>query len=410
METKKNSLLGVEEAQRRITAAITTISEYEQIALSGSLGRVLGNDVYSSADVPPYANSAMDGYALSSADLPTEGKRDLKIAGTALAGKPYNAALGPGECIRIMTGALLPQGADTVVMQEHTERVGDILRLVPGHTPGQHVRQAGEDIARGDVVLMRGRRLQPADLGLLASLGIATVNVYRRVRIALFATGDELREVDEPLETGQIHDSNRYTLRALLAQTGVVCMDMGIVRDRRDQVRETLAQAAKTADLIISSGGASVGETDYIREILAELGEVNFWRIAMKPGKPLAFGRIGHVHFFGLPGNPVSAMVTFYQFVLPALHKLMGMQEHTAYTLRVSCTERLEKAAGRTEFLRGVIEHDSAGQMTVRTTGAQGSGILSSMSKADCFIILPEPCTVVTPGTAVTVQPFAGLT
>ncbi len=410
MTEKNSTLLGVEEAVRRIRAAIIPIAECEQVALADSLGRVLGADVCSGVEVPPYANSAMDGYALNSADLPAGGMRALKIVGAALAGKPYGAALGPGECIRIMTGAMLPQGADTVIMQEQAERVGGILRLAPGHMPGQHVRQAGEDIARGDAVLKLGRRLQPADLGLLASLGIATVSVYRRTRVALLSTGDELREVDEPLGTGQIHDSNRYTLRALLAQTGVTCLDRGIVRDEREQVRAALAEAAKAADIILSSGGASVGETDYIREILAELGEVNFWRIAMKPGKPLAFGRIGRAHFFGLPGNPVSTMVTFYQFVLPGLRKLMGMQEHTAYTLRVNCTERLEKAAGRTEFLRGVIERDGAGQMTVRTTGAQGSGILSSMSKADCFIILPEECTEVTPGAPVTVQLFAGLT
>lgn len=409
MEAKKNSLLGVEEAQRRISAAITPVAECEQTALSDSLGRVLSADLCSSVDVPPYANSAMDGYALNSADLPDSGKRDLKIAGTALAGKPYGIALRPGECIRIMTGAVLPQGADTVVMQEQAERLGDVLLLAPGHAPGQHVRQAGEDIACGDVVLRRGKRLQPADLGLLASLGIATVSVLRRVRVALLSTGDELREVDESLDAGQIHDSNRYVLRALLTQAGVTCVDMGIVRDRREQVRAALAEAAKAADLIISSGGASVGETDYIQQTLAELGEVNFWRIAMKPGKPLAFGRIGRAHFFGLPGNPVSAMVTFYQFALPALRKLMGMQDPTAHTLLLNCTEHLKKAAGRTEFLRGVIERDGAGQMTVRTTGAQGSGILRSMSKADCFIILPEPCTEVTPGTPVTVQLFAGL-
>lgn len=406
MEAKKDSLLGVEEAQRRISAAITPVAECEQIALGDSLGRVLGADLCSSADVPPYANSAMDGYAFNSADLPDIGKRDLKIVGAALAGKPYSAALRPGECIRIMTGAVLPQGADTVVMQEQAECAGDTLLLAPGHAPGQHVRQAGEDIVRGDVVLKCGRRLQPADLGLLASLGIATVNVYRRIRVALFTTGDELREVDEPLDAGQIHDSNRYVLRALLTQAGVTCVDMGIVRDRREQVRAALARAADIADVVISSGGASAGETDYIREILAELGEVNFWRIAMKPGKPLVFGRIGRAHFFGLPGNPVSAMVTFYQFALPALRKLMGMQERTAHTLLLNCTEHLKKAAGRTEFLRGVIEHDAAGQMTVRTTGAQGSGILSSMSKADCFIILPGPCTEVTPGAPVTVQLF----
>ncbi len=409
MTAKKNSLLGVEEARRRISAAITPIAECAQVLLTDSLGRVLGADLRSGMDVPPHANSAMDGYALASADLPANGKRDLKIAGTALAGKPYDATLRPGECIRIMTGALLPHGADCIVMQEHAERLADTIRIGTGPRRGENVRQAGEGIAKGEVILKRGKQLMPAELGLMASLGIAKVCVVRRPRVAFFSTGDELCETDATPATGQIYDSNRYTVRAMLTRLGVEMMDMGIVRDRPELLREILRKSSLQADAVISSGGASVGETDYIKQILEELGEVNFWKISMKPGKPLAYGRINQAHFFGLPGNPVSAMVTFYQFVQPALHKLMGAQEEPLFTIKVPCAEHLTKAPGRTEFQRGIIEYDSAGQMTVRTTGAQGSGILSSMSKANCFIILPEPCTEVTPGTPVTVQLFAGL-
>lgn len=409
MRAEKNSLLGVEEAERRISAAITPIHESEPITLASSLGRVLSKDILSTLNVPPHANSAMDGYALASADLPDTGQRELTVVGTALAGKPFAGTIRSGECIRIMTGAVLPRGADTIIMQEHAQRLADIIRIGTGHRCGQNVRQAGEDIAKGALVLKRGKQLMPAELGLLASLGIASVNVLRRPRVAFFSTGDELCDIEQTLAAGQIYDSNRYTLRAMLTRLGVEMMDLGIVRDRHETLRETLTRAASQADVVISSGGASVGETDYIRQTLAELGEVNFWQIAMKPGKPLAYGRINRAHFFGLPGNPVSAMVTFYQFVQPALHKLMGAQNELPFTIKVPCSEHLKKAAGRTEFQRGIVEYDPAGNMTVRTTGAQGSGILNSMSKANCFIILPEPCTEVIPGTPVTVQLFTGL-
>jgi len=308
-----------------------------------------------------------------------------------------------------MTGASMPPGTDTVVMQERAERDGDVLRIGPGNRPGQNVRQAGEDLAKGGIVLTAGKKLMPAELGLLASLGFVEITVKRRLRVAFFSTGDELRSAGEPLAEGDIYDSNRYTLHAMLTRLGVDITDMGVVRDRREELERALKEAAQAADAIITTGGVSVGEADFIKETLASQGRVNFWKIAMKPGRPLAFGRIENAVFFGLPGNPVSVMVTYYEFVQPALRRLMGQTDTRPPRIMVPCVSRLKKTPGRMEFQRGILETDSNGRLVVRSTGEQGSGILSSMSKANCFIVLPMEAGAVEPETLVAVELFEGL-
>ena len=401
--------LTLEQARQRIAASIQPLACAEQVFIRQALGRVLAQDVRSGIDVPAYRNSAMDGYALRGEDLPTTGETRLRLAGTVLAGHPLTDSIAAGHCVRIMTGAPLPPELDTVVMQEHVRVEGDNVVIGAGHKPGQNVRQAGEDIPRGGVVLQRGRRLTPADIGLLASLGITEVRVSRRLRVAFFSTGDELRSLGETLDAGQIYDSNRYTLHAMLSRLGVDIIDMGIVPDRREAIAEALELAARDADVVVTTGGVSVGEADYIKELLAQLGQVDFWKIAIKPGRPLAYGKIEQAVFFGLPGNPVSAMVTFYQFLQPALRRLMGENIGEPRTLQLPTRSRLRKRPGRMEFQRGILVADGNGGWEVQSTGDQGSHILSSMSQADCFIILPLESTGAEPGEHVTVQLFDGL-
>jgi len=403
------SSLSVPEALRRIDIEVQPLSGYQRLALRDALGRILAEDIESPVDVPAHTNSAMDGYALRGADLPETGVRDFRLVGAALAGSPYGGALSEGECIRIMTGAVVPDGSDTVVMQEHVEVHGEEIRIGPGNRLGQNVRAAGEDIPRGETVLRSGKRISPAELGLLASLGVAEVQVFRRPRVAFFSTGDELRSLGEPLREGDIYDSNRYTLFGMLTRLGAEVIDMGVVCDRREDLHAAFRQAAEVADAVITSGGVSVGEADFVKETLGSLGKVNFWKIAMKPGRPLAFGRVGGALFFGLPGNPVSVMVTFYEFVQPALRRLMGATEHEAVTIRVRSASRLRKRPGRVEYQRGVLRRSDDGEFEVGVTGAQGSGILSSVSIANCFIVLPQDSGDVEPGAFVEVQPFEGL-
>lgn len=401
--------LSVEQARQRIRDGLKPLSGTEQVALRQALGRVLARNVPSPIDVPAQANSAMDGFAVRAEDLPEEGETRLELIGTAWAGRPFPERVNPGQCVRIMTGAILPAGADTVVMQEHVVRANGTVTIGTGHAPGQNVRHAGEDLARGQVVLEAGRRLEPADLGLFASLGVAEVPVRRRLRVAFFSTGDELRSIGQTLEPGQIYDSNRYTLYGMLTRLGAEVIDMGVVPDEPAAVRRAFAEAAVAADVVISSGGVSVGDADYVKTMLDELGAVNFWKIAMKPGRPLAFGRVGEAAFFGLPGNPVSVMATFYQFVQPGLRHMLGEREIAPLSLTVPCREPLKKRPGRTDFQRGILERDARGELGVRSTGLQGSHVLSSMSQANCFIVLPADWGDVEPGTPVEVQPFDGL-
>lgn len=403
-------LLPPAEAFARIEAHAGTLAESEDVALDAALGRVLAADVVSPIPVPGHTNSAMDGYAFAGSDLPAEGTRSFRLLGTAWAGRPFAGTVPPGCTVQVMTGAVMPHGTDTVVMQEQTERIEDRIRVGGGHGSGRNVRQAGEDLERGAVVARKGRRIHPPELGLLASLGIARVPVWRRLRVATFSTGDELRSIGEPLEPGTIYDSNRYTIAGMLTRLGVRIVDLGVIRDERKAIRAAFIEASECADIILSSGGASTGEADYVRETLGALGRVGFWRIAIRPGRPLAFGRVRDALFFGLPGNPVAVMVTFYQFVQPALLRIMG-QHPVALTplMRATCRSRLRKKPGRVEYYRAVLSRDPDGTLVVRHTGKTGSGLLHTMSDANCFILLPERKGSVEPGVEVDVQPFFGL-
>ncbi len=401
--------LAVDTAMARILSALQPVAESDAVPIREALGRILAADVHSGINVPGGTNSAMDGYAISGADLPASGTRELLVIGTAWAGRPFSGTVASGQAARIMTGGILPPGTDTIVIQERVERHGDRIRIGTGTSPGENVRQAGEDIAAGARVLLAGTRLTPADIGLLASLGIGTIDVKRRIRVAFFSTGDELRSVGEDLGPGDVYDSNRYTLHGMLTRLGAEFIDLGVVRDERSDLEAAFVRAAAGADVVITSGGVSVGEADFVKEILLKTGQVEFWKVAMKPGRPLAFGRVQDAWFFGLPGNPVSVMVTFYEFVQPALRRLMGENQQAALRISVPCVSRLKKRPGRIEFQRAILERDATGQMVVRKTGAQGSGILSSMSQANCFIILPMESTGVEPGAEVEVEPFFGL-
>jgi molybdopterin molybdotransferase len=399
--------LSVAAALGRIEGFVEPIADTEQVAVRHALGRVLAHDVCSPIDVPQATNSAMDGYALIGAALPASGTRSFSMIGTSWAGRPFPQTVAAGQCVRIMTGGILPPGTDTVVMQEQVTETDGEIGIGPGHRPGQYVRYAGEDLARGDCALGAGRRITPADLGLAASLGLAELRVVRKPRVAFLSTGDELRTVGEPLGEGEVYDSNRYTLYGMLTQIGVDFIDLGVVRDDKAELHAALAGAARVSDAVITSAGASVGEADFIKEVLDEIGEVNFWKVAMKPGRPLAFGKIGRSLFFGLPGNPVSVMVTFYQFVQPALHRLMGLQRPGPLRLKARTVDRLTKRPGRVEYQRGVLVSAKDGELRVHSTGVQGSGVLSSMSRADCFIVLPADSAEVDAGTIVDVEPFS---
>ena len=400
----------VAKAREFIARFLLPVAVEERLHIRAALGRVLAEDVISPFDVPAYDNSAMDGYAVRFADLKTDGDVTLKIAGTAFAGVPFQGAVNAGACVRIMTGGVVPAGCDTIVMQEHVKAAGDTVTVGGGHRLNQHLRRAGEDLKTGQVALRRGALLRPAEIGLIASLGIGELAVYRRLRVAFFSTGDELRSIGSPLGAGQIYDSNRYTLHGMLTRLGCEVIDMGVVRDDPVLLERAFHTAATTADVVITSGGVSVGEADFVKELLDRLGEVVFWKIAMKPGRPLAYGRIGGAHFFGLPGNPVSVMVTFYQFVRDALLKLSGLDPVLPLpTFKVACTSALKKAPGRTEFQRGVLTQDTAGNWSVRVTGEQGSGILRSMAEANCFIILPTDQGNVVAGSMVEVQVMEGV-
>jgi molybdopterin molybdotransferase len=400
----------LQEALARILAEVRPVDGFETVATRDSLDRVLHESIRSALDVPAHTNSAMDGYALDGGALPAEGEQAFRIIGTAWAGRPFAGTAAPGDCVRIMTGAPLPDGADTVVMQEQVRRDGDTVLIGAGHRRGQNVRPAGEDLKAGEIAIEAGVRLRPAQLGLIASLGISELRVRRRPRVAFFSTGDELVSIGGTLGHGQIYDSNRYTLFGMLRRLGLEVLDFGVVRDRREDLEHALQSAAAQADAVISSGGVSVGEADFVTETLERIGEVGFWTVAIKPGRPIAFGRIGGSLFFGLPGNPVSVMVTFYQLVQPALQCLAGLAEPELPVLVTATSEsRLKKKPGRREFQRGVLSRGADGGYRVRATGHQGSGVLRSMAAANCFIVLPEDSGTIEPGAEVEVQPFSAL-
>ncbi|MGI9316141.1 MAG: molybdopterin molybdotransferase MoeA [bacterium] len=396
-----------DEAIRRILELVTPVTQIESIALRMALGRVTARDVLSRVQVPNHTNSAMDGYALRGTDLSDKACKTFSIVGESFAGKPCDRAIEPGQCARIMTGAVMPEGADTVITQERVERVGDGITVKPGEKPGSNVRQAGEDLEVGDVAISSGTRIGPAHLGLAASLGFSELPCYRKPRVAFFSNGDELRSVGESLETGELFDSNRYTLFGMLTEAGVEIVDLGIVRDDQAQIARAFAEASSCSDIVITSAGASVGDADYIKQTLDEMGEVSFWKVAIKPGRPLAFGKIEQSLFFGLPGNPVSVMVTFQIFVREAIRKLSGELDAAPLKMMVPLTSKLKKRAGRVEYQRGVLSTTAEGLTVVNTTGQQGSGILHSMSVANCFIVLPAESDGASPGELVEVQPFS---
>lgn len=402
--------LSIEQARERIQNDIVPITLQQRLPIRDALNRVLAKAVISKIDVPAYNNSAMDGYAIAGADISEEHAINFHLIGTAFAGIPFEGTCQAGETIRIMTGAVIPEGCDTVVMQEHVELTSDTAILIGNeHQTGQNVRYAGEDIKTGDIALEPGKRITAADLGVIASLGVAEVSVYQRPRVAFFSTGDELCSVEDTLDKGQIYDSNRYTLYGVLKRLDVELIDMGVIPDDPQLIRTALIDASISADAIITSGGVSVGEADYIKDILEEIGNVGFWKIAMKPGRPLTYGRVNSARFFGLPGNPVSAMVTFYQFVQPALQKMANSPVTKPLILKAQCNSTLRKRPGRFEYQRGIYQQDDAGNITVTATGQQGSGILSSMSQANCFILLTVESSGISAGEETYIQPFDGL-
>ncbi|MEH8253982.1 molybdopterin molybdotransferase MoeA [Aeromonas veronii] len=401
-----SGLLPLSDALQGMQEQLACCCDSEQLPLPEALGRVLASDIASPLAVPPFDNSAMDGYAVRLSDL-TAGT-PLIMAGKAFAGQPYQGEWPAGHCVRIMTGAPVPAGTDAVVMQEETQADGGRITFLAQPEPGQNIRRAGSDIGKGACVLPVGTRLTPREMPLLASLGVATVPVRRPLKVAIFSTGDELKPVGTPLAHGDIYDSNRYGVRAMLARLGCDCLDLGIIPDDPAQLRAAFIRADKEADVLITTGGVSVGEADFTKQLLDELGEIGFWKLAIKPGKPFAFGRLPHAWFFGLPGNPVSAMVTFDQLVQPALAKLAGQHFERPLQLQAIAAEPLKKSPGRLDFQRGILSQGPNG-LEVRSTGSQDSAVFSSLSRANCYIVLERERGRVAAGETVTVEPFGGL-
>ena len=398
------------DVNRFLAQLVEPVTEIEQVGVFEALGRVLAQDVISPISVPPHDNSAMDGYAFDGRALRPDAPLTLRVAGTALAGAAWQGTAGTGDCVKIMTGAILPTGLDTVVPQEFTTAAGDSI-TIPANLlcPGDNRRQLGEDLLQGRPALQKGERLTPAACGLVASLGIGSVPVTRRLRVAYFSTGDEILSLGEPPREGAVYDSNRYTVFGLLTRLGCEVIDLGVVRDDPALLENAFATAAAKADAIITSGGVSVGEADYTKAMMKKLGDVAFWRVAMRPGRPMAVGRIGRSVLFGLPGNPVAVMVTFLAFVRPALLQMMGSSASPPPLLRARSLEAIRKKPGRTEYQRGIVTQAADGSLQVRTTGNQGSGVLSSMVQANGLIVLHHAQGSVAVGGEVDVMMFDGV-
>jgi molybdopterin molybdotransferase len=385
-------MLSIEDALARIKNTIHPLKDSETVLLKNALGRILSEAVYAPINSPNETNSAMDGYAFSSAEITKGREFSLNLIGTSWAGRPFKGVLEAGQCLRIFTGAVVPSEADSIIMQEHVESDGQCIHFPIDTIGGQHIREVGEDMQQGSLLFASPKKLNAIDLGLLASAGVCEVSVSRPVKIAFFSTGDELTELGKPLFSGQIYDSNRYALHGLLNDINYIATDMGVIGDDKQLLEESFIEAAKNHDVIITTGGVSVGEADYVKEILSRCGEVNFWKIAIKPGKPLAFGKIGDCYFFGLPGNPVAVIVTFQYIVSPALKHLLCATETKTIKLAAICTSTLKKAPGRQEYQRGILTQDAAGNFFVASSGKQGSNIMKSLSEANCYIVLPVAC------------------
>ena len=422
----QSDFLSVTEARNAISTLIQDIQlqakrsdAMEKLPLKQCLGRILANDILSPINVPANDNSAMDGFAFNSKELKTDREQiHLRIVGTVYAGQTSVPPTQASECIKIMTGAMMPPDCDTVIPQEFTQLSDEGLITFAKDTvrAGENRRLCGEDLQAGKPAIQQGRILKASDIGLAASLGIAELGVYQRIKVAILSSGDELCDMSEPLVPGKIYDSNRFSLHACLSRLGFEIMDCGIVRDTPEDLRHAFTSASQKADVIISSGGVSVGEADFTKQIMDELGEVGFWKIAMRPGRPMAFGSLKPISpktsptvFFGLPGNPVAVMVTFYQFVRNALLQLNGALKPEIPLVLVQSAEAIRKKSGRTEFQRGVLFRNSEGKLFVKSTGSQGAGILRSMSEANCFMILHHDQGNIAPGDWVDVEIFDGL-
>jgi len=397
-------MISVRDAQAQVLARITTIASPEIVPLAAALGRVLAEDVRAEMDVPPTDNSAVDGYAVASADIPATGTRAFDVAAELAAGAVFSGTLRSGQTLRIMTGAPMPAGADTVYPQEVVAREG--ARITVGSiAPGANRRLRGEDVRAGQIVLPAGSVLRPQEIGVAASLGLAQIYVRQKPRVAVLSTGDEVAEPGSSRKPGQIYDSNRFSLCGLLEASGAEMVDDGIVPDQFDELQARLLRASEHADIVLTSGGVSVGDHDLVKAVLQQAGGIDFWQVAMQPGRPMAVGSIGRAHFFGLPGNPVASMLTFHLFVRPALWKLAGRRELFVTPFRAVATERMSKKTGRREFKRGILTFGPGG-WEVRTTGPQGSGILTSMTAANCFVVIEEERGDVGAGEPVWVEPF----
>lgn len=403
-----SDLISLEQALEKILLEIIPLKQVESIPLASAAGRITATDITSPIDVPAFSNSAMDGYAVRYSEVnPTN---IMPVAGKAFAGAPYKGLLPSNSCIRIMTGAQIPLESDTVIMQEQAEEYQQGIRFVATIKPGQNIRLRGEDIQQGITVLPSGIKLGTVQLSLLASLWITDILVVRPLKVAIFATGDELQNMGYQLEEGQLYDTNRLTIRLMLEKLGHTVIDLGIIADNQADLLTAFEQADRTADIVISSGGVSVGEADYTKQMLEQLGKISFWQLAIKPGKPFAFGKLQNAWFCGLPGNPVSAAVTFYQLVHPLLAKMAGQTDwQPPLRLKAKTTTPLQKSPGRLDFQRGIFSRNGQGELGVATTGHQGSHVFSSFSQANCFIVLERDRSSVSVGEIVEIEPFNDL-
>ncbi|EGR2719911.1 bifunctional molybdopterin-guanine dinucleotide biosynthesis adaptor protein MobB/molybdopterin molybdotransferase MoeA [Vibrio parahaemolyticus] len=405
-DTLSPAFLSVVQGQEKILSLVNTVSEIEACKIENAYGRVLAEHIISPVNVPQYTNSAMDGYAIRSDDVDRD---SYQVVAEVMAGHAYDQPLQVGQAVKIMTGAPTPRNGDTVVMREQASQEGDKVTFDGAHIKaGQNVRQAGEDLAIGSDVFTAGTRLASPEMGMIASLGFGEANVFRRLKVAVFSTGDEVQAPGTEQKANSIYDSNRFTIMGMLEKLGCEILDFGILEDNEQLMIEALENASAQADVVMTSGGVSVGDADYIKLALDKLGQIDFWRINMRPGRPLAFGQINNKPFFGLPGNPVAVMVSFINFVEPALRKMQGEQGWKPLKVNAIATENLRSRQGRTEFSRGIYELDNTGRLTVRTTGKQGSGILRSMSEANCLIEISPAIDTVKAGESVTIIPLQG--
>ncbi|TOD37913.1 bifunctional molybdopterin-guanine dinucleotide biosynthesis adaptor protein MobB/molybdopterin molybdotransferase MoeA [Vibrio parahaemolyticus] len=405
-DTLSPAFLSVVQGQEKILSLVNTVSEIEACKIENAYGRVLAEHIISPVNVPQYTNSAMDGYAIRSDDVDRD---SYQVVAEVMAGHAYDQPLEVGQAVKIMTGAPTPLNGDTVVMREQASQEGDKVTFNGSNIKaGQNVRQAGEDLAIGSDVFTAGTRLASPEMGMIASLGFGEANVFRKLKVAVFSTGDEVQAPGTEQKANSIYDSNRFTIMGMLEKLGCEILDFGILEDNEQLMIEALENASAQADVVMTSGGVSVGDADYIKLALDKLGQIDFWRINMRPGRPLAFGQINNKPFFGLPGNPVAVMVSFINFVEPALRKMQGEQGWKPLKVNAIATENLRSRQGRTEFSRGVYELDDTGRLTVRTTGKQGSGILRSMSEANCLIEISPAIDTVKAGESVTIIPLQG--